>query len=85
MSDTCVLGGRRAALRLREQDDDTDWAGVAINPDDVPDELIGKVGSRRRRTDGGREHEWALDEGRDLLRWHGACGSASTKSRSRSR
>src|SRR5262249_45614889 len=43
MSDTCVLGGRRAARLLREQDDDTNWTGVAINPDDVPDDLIGKV------------------------------------------
>jgi len=37
------LGGRRAARLLRAQEDDTDWAGVAINPDDVPDELIGSV------------------------------------------
>ncbi len=43
MSDSCVLGGRRAARLLRAQEDDTDWEGVAINPDDVPDELIGKV------------------------------------------
>lgn len=48
MSDTCVLGGRRAAQLLREQDDDTDWTGVAINPDDVPDDLIGKVSAQPR-------------------------------------
>jgi hypothetical protein len=39
MSDACVLGGRRTALRLREQNDDTNWDGVAITDDDVPDEV----------------------------------------------
>jgi protoporphyrinogen oxidase len=38
MSDTCVLGGRRAAQLLRGRDDDTDWSGVAITYDDTPEE-----------------------------------------------
>ena len=38
MSDTCVLGGRRAARMVTGADDDTDWSGVAITTDDVPDE-----------------------------------------------
>jgi protoporphyrinogen oxidase len=41
MSDTCVLGGRRAAQRLKGLDDDTDWTGVAITSDDTPDEDAG--------------------------------------------
>jgi hypothetical protein len=43
MSDACVLGGRRTAQRLRAKDDDTDWTGVAITQDDVPDDLAGRV------------------------------------------
>jgi protoporphyrinogen oxidase len=43
MSDACVLGGRRVAQTLQQRDDDTDWAGVAITDDDVPDELVGRV------------------------------------------
>ncbi len=46
MSDACVLGGRRVARQLKEMDDDTNWAGVAITASDVPDDLIGKVESR---------------------------------------
>jgi protoporphyrinogen oxidase len=38
MSDTCVLGGRRAARLLTDHDDDTDWSGVTITTDDVPDD-----------------------------------------------
>jgi protoporphyrinogen oxidase len=38
MSDTCVLGGRRAAQQLMGKDDDTDWRGVAITADDVPED-----------------------------------------------
>ncbi len=38
MSDTCVLGGRRAARLLQGDEDDTDWGGVAINTDDTPDD-----------------------------------------------
>ena len=38
MSDTCVLGGRRAAMALLDKADDTDWGGVAINVDDTPDD-----------------------------------------------
>jgi protoporphyrinogen oxidase len=38
MSDTCVLGGRRAAQHLLGRDDDTDWSGVTITKDDTPDE-----------------------------------------------
>jgi protoporphyrinogen oxidase len=38
MSDTCVLGGRRVARLLSGRDDDTDWSGVAITADDVPEE-----------------------------------------------
>ena len=38
MSDTCVLGGRRAARILQGKDDDTDWKGVAITADDVPED-----------------------------------------------
>ncbi|MGE3834829.1 MAG: NAD(P)/FAD-dependent oxidoreductase [Acidimicrobiia bacterium] len=41
MSDTCVLGGRRAAQQLLGKDDDTDWSGVAINVDDTPDDKRG--------------------------------------------
>lgn len=43
MSDACVLGGRRVARQLKDMDDDTNWAGVAITDSDVPDDLIGKV------------------------------------------
>jgi protoporphyrinogen oxidase len=42
MSDACVLGGRRTALRLTEKSDDTDWDGVAITDSDIPDELASK-------------------------------------------
>ena len=42
MSDACVLGGRRTALRLRDKSDDTDWEGVAITDSDVPDEVASK-------------------------------------------
>jgi protoporphyrinogen oxidase len=38
MSDTCVLGGRRAAQMLLGKSDDTDWSGVAITADDVPED-----------------------------------------------
>ncbi len=38
MSDTCVLGGRRAAQQLMGKSDDTDWSGVAITADDVPED-----------------------------------------------
>jgi hypothetical protein len=44
MSDACVLGGRRTALRLREKSDDTDWDGVAITDSDVPEEVASKSG-----------------------------------------
>jgi protoporphyrinogen oxidase len=37
MTDACLLGGRRAARHLLGSDDDTDWAGVAITDDDVPE------------------------------------------------
>ena len=50
MSDACVLGGRRAARRLREQNDDTNWDGVAITDDDVPDEVAEATGERARRS-----------------------------------
>jgi protoporphyrinogen oxidase len=43
MTDACVLGGRRAARALREAHDDTNWTGVAITDDDVPDELAGRA------------------------------------------
>jgi protoporphyrinogen oxidase len=45
MSDTCVLGGRRAAQLLVGKDDDTDWSGVAINDDDTPDDKALSKGS----------------------------------------
>jgi protoporphyrinogen oxidase len=38
MSDSCVLGGRRAAMRIMDKADDTDWTGVAITSDDVPED-----------------------------------------------
>jgi hypothetical protein len=39
MTDACLLGGRRAAKRLQGGTDDTDWSGVAITDDDVPDNV----------------------------------------------
>jgi protoporphyrinogen oxidase len=38
MTDACLLGGRRAANQINGAADDTDWDGVAITKDDVPDE-----------------------------------------------
>jgi protoporphyrinogen oxidase len=40
MTDACVLGGRRTAMRLLGRTDDTDWVGVAITDDDVPDDDV---------------------------------------------
>jgi hypothetical protein len=40
MTDACVLGGRRTAMRLLGRADDTDWVGVAITDDDVPDDDV---------------------------------------------
>jgi protoporphyrinogen oxidase len=45
MSDTCVLGGRRAAQLLRGHDDDTDWSGVTITYDDTPEDQAPSKGS----------------------------------------
>jgi hypothetical protein len=38
MTDACLLGGRRAANQIAGSVDDTDWDGVAITKDDIPDE-----------------------------------------------
>jgi protoporphyrinogen oxidase len=43
MTDACVLGGRRVARALRDTEDDTNWTGVAITDDDVPDQLAGQA------------------------------------------
>lgn len=46
MSDTCVLGGRRAANELRGRGDDSEWEGVAITADDVPDDKQSQTARR---------------------------------------
>src|SRR4051794_12776955 len=50
MTDACLLGGRRAARRLLGTDDDTDWTGVAITKDDVPDSEIDLTETPERAT-----------------------------------
>lgn len=45
MTDSCFLGGRRTARLLQGQEDDTDWSGVAITKDDVP-EAVSAAGAK---------------------------------------
>jgi hypothetical protein len=36
MTDTCVLGGHRAARQLKELSDDTNWEEIEIPEGDIP-------------------------------------------------
>ncbi len=38
MTDACTLSGRRIANRLMATHDEIDWSGVAISPDEVPED-----------------------------------------------